>query len=232
MVLSPGDKLYGFTVQQSVAVPSMHLTGVVLHHEATGAKHLHIARADANNLFAVTFKTPPTDSTGVAHILEHTTLCGSEKFPCRDPFFKMLNRSLSTFMNAFTASDYTMYPFSTCNTRDFENLLEVYLDATFFPRLAKLDFLQEGWRIENEIVNDKSSPLVFKGVVFNEMKGALESQDSLFCTRAQQALFEGSVYEHNSGGDPRDIVHLSYQQLKQFHQQYYHPSNAFFFHVW
>ncbi|RXM97863.1 Presequence protease, mitochondrial [Acipenser ruthenus] len=153
-------------------VPDLFLTAVKLTHDNTGARYLHVARDDSNNLFSVQFRTTPMDSTGVPHILEHTVLCGSEKYPCRDPFFKMLNRSLSTFMNAFTASDYTMYPFSTQNGKDFQNLLSVYLDAVFFPCLRELDFWQEGWRLEHENPTDPNAPLVFKGVVFNEMKGA------------------------------------------------------------
>ncbi|TNN30091.1 Presequence protease, mitochondrial [Liparis tanakae] len=168
----PGQKIHGFTVREVVEVPDLFLTAVKLTHDATGAQHLHAARDDSNNLFSVQLRTTPMDSTGVPHILEHTVLCGSKKFPCRDPFFKMLNRSLSTFMNAFTASDYTMYPFSTQNRKDFQNLLSVYLDAVFFPCLREQDFWQEGWRLENETATDLNSPLVFKGVVFNEMKGA------------------------------------------------------------
>lgn len=228
VALRAGDKLHGYVVRKVTPVPTFHLTAVQLDHEKTGAEHLHIARADPNNLFSVGFRTTPNDSTGVSHILEHTALCGSAQYPCRDPFFKMLNRSLSTFMNAFTANDYTMYPFSTCNTRDFENLLRVYLDAAFFPLLKELDFLQEGWRIEHKDPNDPASPLVFKGIVFNEMKGALESQDSLFYTRAQQYLFPDSPYAHISGGDPPAILDLTHAQLVAFHKHCYHPSNARF----
>uniref|UniRef100_A0A8C2PTE5 Pitrilysin metalloproteinase 1 n=1 Tax=Cyprinus carpio TaxID=7962 RepID=A0A8C2PTE5_CYPCA len=159
-----GHKIHGFTVKEVTAVPDLFLTSVKLSHDATGAQYLHAARDDSNNLFSVQFRTTPMDSTGVPHILEHTVLCGSQRFPCRDPFFKMLNRSLSTFMNAFTASDYTMYPFSTQNAKDFQNLLSVYLDAVFFPCLRELDFCQEGWRLEHETPTDPSSRLMFKGV--------------------------------------------------------------------
>ncbi|KAJ6615442.1 hypothetical protein lerEdw1_015125 [Lerista edwardsae] len=162
------------------AVPEFCLTTVQLSHDQTGAKYLHVAREDSNNLFSVQFRTTPMDSTGVPHILEHTVLCGSQKYPVRDPFFKMLNRSLSTFMNAFTASDYTLYPFSTQNPKDFQNLLSVYLDAVFFPCLRHLDFWQEGWRLEHENPTDPQTPLVFKGIVFNEMKGAFVSRRLLF----------------------------------------------------
>ncbi|XP_072033741.1 presequence protease, mitochondrial-like isoform X2 [Amphiura filiformis] len=169
------------------------------------------------------------DSTGVPHILEHTTLCGSQKYPCRDPFFKMLNRSLSTFMNAWTASDYTMYPFSTMNPQDFENLLSVYLDAAFFPRLRELDFRQEGWRLEHENNQDCNSPIIFKGVVFNEMKGALTSPEQLFGIHLQNKLMPSNTYSHNSGGEPLNIPDLTWQQLREFHATHYHPSNARFY---
>ncbi|KAM9844455.1 presequence protease, mitochondrial [Aulostomus maculatus] len=225
----PGQKVHGFTVKEVVAVPDLFLTAVKLRHDKTGAQYLHAARDDANNLFSVQFRTTPMDSTGVPHILEHTVLCGSEKYPCRDPFFKMLNRSLSTFMNAFTASDYTMYPFSTQNGKDFQNLLSVYLDAVFFPCLREQDFLQEGWRLENENPTDPNSPLVFKGVVFNEMKGAFSDNESLYAQHLQNKLYPDHTYSVVSGGEPLAIPDLTWEQLKQFHTTHYHPSNARFF---
>ncbi|KAJ0059377.1 hypothetical protein NL108_016005, partial [Boleophthalmus pectinirostris] len=177
----------------------------------------------------VQFRTTPLDSTGVPHILEHTVLCGSHKFPVRDPFFKMLNRSLSTFMNAFTASDYTMYPFSTQNSKDFQNLLSVYLDAVFFPCLREQDFWQEGWRLENEDPTNPKTPLVFKGVVFNEMKGAFSDNERLYAQYLQNKLFPDHTYSVVSGGEPLCIPDLTWNQLKQFHATHYHPSNARFF---
>uniref|UniRef100_A0A8C3XUQ9 Presequence protease, mitochondrial n=1 Tax=Chelydra serpentina TaxID=8475 RepID=A0A8C3XUQ9_CHESE len=211
------------------AVPELFLTAVKLSHENTGAKYLHVAREDSNNLFSVQFRTTPLDSTGVPHILEHTVLCGSQKYPCRDPFFKMLNRSLSTFMNAFTASDYTLYPFSTQNPKDFQNLLSVYLDAAFFPCLRQLDFWQEGWRLEHENPTDPQTPLVFKGIVFNEMKGAFTDNERLFSQHLQNKLLPDHTYAVISGGDPLSIPDLTWEQLKQFHATHYHPSNARFF---
>ncbi|KAG7219989.1 hypothetical protein INR49_001088 [Caranx melampygus] len=225
----PGQKIHGFTVREVVAVPDLFLTAVKLSHDKTGAQYLHAARDDSNNLFSVQFRTTPMDSTGVPHILEHTVLCGSEKYPCRDPFFKMLNRSLSTFMNAFTASDYTMYPFSTQNAKDFQNLLSVYLDAVFFPCLREQDFWQEGWRLENENPTDPSSPLVFKGVVFNEMKGAFSDNERLYAQHLQNKLYPDHTYSVVSGGEPLAIPDLTWEQLKQFHATHYHPSNARFF---
>ncbi|XP_031434464.1 presequence protease, mitochondrial, partial [Clupea harengus] len=224
-----GQKIHGFTVTEVTAVPDLFLTAVKLSHDSTGARYLHAARDDKNNLFSVQFRTTPMDSTGVPHILEHTVLCGSERFPCRDPFFKMLNRSLSTFMNAMTASDYTMYPFSTLNAKDFQNLLSVYLDAVFFPCLRELDFWQEGWRLENEDPQDPSSPLVFKGVVFNEMKGAFSDNERVYGQHLQNKLLPDHTYAVVSGGEPLAIPDLTWDQLREFHRIHYHPSNARFF---
>ncbi|XP_066240971.1 presequence protease, mitochondrial [Saccopteryx leptura] len=224
-----GEKLHGFTVSQVTSVPELFLTAVKLSHDGTGARYLHLAREDTNNLFSMQFRTTPMDSTGVPHVLEHTVLCGSQKYPCRDPFFKMLNRSLSTFMNAFTASDYTMYPFSTQNAKDFQNLLSVYLDAAFFPCLRELDFWQEGWRLEHENPSDPQSALVFKGVVFNEMKGAFTDNERIFSQHLQNRLLPDHTYAVISGGDPLCIPDLTWEQLKQFHATHYHPSNARFF---
>ncbi|KAI9276663.1 peptidase M16C associated-domain-containing protein [Phascolomyces articulosus] len=227
--LAPGDQLHGYRVQQVRQVPELELTAIALEHEATGAQHLHIDREDSNNVFAVGFHTPVSDSTGVPHILEHTTLCGSEKYPVRDPFFKMLNRSLATFMNAFTASDYTIYPFATTNPIDYANLRNVYMDAAFHPRLEKLDFKQEGWRLEHEDPTDTSTPITFKGVVYNEMKGQTSDANYLYYIRAHESMFPGTTYEHSSGGEPARIPDLTHEQLVNFHKTHYNPSNARFY---
>ena len=227
----PGEKLHGFTLVRSKYVPELELTALHLHHDTTGALHLHIARDDNNNVFSIGFKTNPPDDTGVPHILEHTTLCGSEKYPVRDPFFKMLPRTLSNFMNAFTASDHTFYPFATTNAQDFRNLMSVYLDATLHPLLKKSDFFQEGWRIGPEnpqaIVSGNATPadkkLVFKGVVYNEMKGQMSDSGYLFYIRFQHHIFPAI---NNSGGEPQKITDLTYDQLRSFQAQHYHPSNA------
>ncbi|XP_023580780.1 presequence protease, mitochondrial isoform X1 [Trichechus manatus latirostris] len=222
-------KITIFFLIQVTPIPELFLTAVKLSHDNTGARYLHLAREDKNNLFSVQFRTTPMDSTGVPHILEHTVLCGSQKYPCRDPFFKMLNRSLSTFMNAFTASDYTLYPFSTQNPKDFQNLLSVYLDAAFFPCLRELDFWQEGWRLEHEDPADPQTPLIFKGIVFNEMKGAFTDNERIFSQHLQNRLLPDHTYSVISGGDPLCIPDLTWEQLKQFHATHYHPSNARFF---
>jgi Zn-dependent M16 (insulinase) family peptidase len=200
-----------------------------LEHERTGARHLHVECPDDNNSFAVFFPTVPKDSTGVAHILEHVVLAGSHKFPVRDPFFSMTRRSLATFMNAFTSADWTMYPFSTRNKKDFNNLLEVYLDATFFPRLDEDSFKQEGIRFEFEDPADPNSGLRYKGVVYNEMKGALAGPQAAVQKIVGEALFRGLTYAHISGGDPEHIPDLTWAQLRKFHAVHYHPSNAYFY---
>jgi hypothetical protein len=196
-------------------------------HGPTGARHFHLDSADTNNAFMVAFPTLPADSTGVAHMLEHTTLCGSRKFPVRDPFFMMLRRSLNTFMNAFTSGDSTAYPFATQNRKDFDNLLAVYLDAVFFPTLDPRDFAQEGWRLD--FADDADDPrLVYKGVVYNEMKGAMSAPTSQLWQELHAGIFSGTVYRHNSGGDPAHIPDLTYAALTDFHRRHYHPSHAVF----
>lgn len=228
-VLAVGDTCQGFTVTKAVPLP--HLNGVFysLVHDLTNAQYIHIQCPDRENAFGVALKTVPTDSTGVAHILEHTVLCGSRKFPVRDPFFSMLKRSLSTFMNAFTASDWTLYPFATQNQKDFYNLLDVYLDAVFFPRLERMSFKQEGHRMEFEENADGDQRLVYKGVVYNEMKGAMSSPDQVMGRSLLHALYPDTTYRFNSGGDPRAIPDLTTADLRAFHQRHYHPSNAFFY---
>ncbi|KAJ5731720.1 Mitochondrial presequence protease [Penicillium malachiteum] len=227
-----GEKLHGFTVREKKHVPELHLTAVRLTHDKTDADYLHVARDDKNNVFGIGFKTNPQDATGVPHILEHTTLCGSEKYPIRDPFFKMLPRSLSNFMNAFTSSDHTTYPFATTNPQDFQNLLSVYLDATLHPLLKEDDFRQEGWRLGPEDPQAllatpeqkaKLEDIVFKGVVYNEMKGQMSDANYLYYIRFKESIFPAI---HNSGGDPEYITDLTHKQLYDFSKRNYHPSNA------
>jgi Zn-dependent M16 (insulinase) family peptidase len=217
-----------FHFVRSQPIEHLNLTVQEFHHRVTGAVHYHLDMPHEENVFMVAFRTVPQDSTGVAHILEHTTLCGSEKYPVRDPFFLMIRRSLNTFMNAFTASDYTAYPFASENKQDFNNLLDIYLDAVFFPILDPLDFAQEGHRVEFAVPDDPSSELVYKGVVYNEMKGDQSSAVSQLYEAVKAALFPTSPYHHNSGGDPEQIPNLSYEGLVGFHRRHYHPSNAIF----
>ena len=203
----------GYTVNKVSYLTDIHSWLYQMEHEGTGARHIHISNTDRENTFGVAFKTVPTDSTGVAHILEHTVLCGSERFPVRDPFFSMLKRSLSTFMNAFTSSDWTMYPFATQNRKDYYNLMDVYLDAAFFPDIDELSFKQEGHRLD-AAGKGKDAQLVYKGVVYNEMKGAMSSPDQVMVRSLLNALYPDTTYRHNSGGEPAVIPSLTHEQLK------------------
>lgn len=223
-----GTRIGGYTVLRVLPLKQVAGQFIELRHEATLARHVHIACQDENNAFTVTFPTIPQDDTGVAHILEHIVLTGSKKYPVRDPFFSMKDRSLSTFMNAFTSSDWTSYPFSTRNKKDFYNLLAVYLDATFFPLIAEDSYKQEAWRVEFETASDPTTPLRYKGVVYNEMKGAMASPASVLHELVSKGIFPDLTYAHNSGGDPKHIPELTHQQLKDFHASHYHPSNAYF----
>jgi len=219
----------GYTILRKERLDRLEGSYLELEHDRTGARHLHVECPDDNNSFAVFFPTVPMDSTGVAHILEHVVLAGSQKYPVRDPFFSMTRRSLATFMNAFTSADWTMYPFSSRNKKDFKNLLDVYLDATFFPRLDEDSFKQEGIRFEFEDPTDPKSGLRYKGVVYNEMKGALASPQAAVQKIVGQTLFPGLTYSHISGGDPEHIPDLTWDHLKRFHATHYHPSNAHFY---
>ncbi len=227
-VYKPDQFHPAFEWLQSEHIPSINIVMEKYVHRETGALHYHLASDNTENVFLVAFRTVPMDSTGVAHILEHTALCGSERFPVRDPFFMMIRRSLNTFMNAFTSSDWTAYPFASKNKKDFNNLLSVYLDAAFFSRLDELDFLQEGHRLEFEEMENANSELQFKGVVFNEMKGAMSSTNSVLWQTMSKHLYPTTTYHYNSGGEPEDIPNLSYEQLKSFYSSHYHPSNSVF----
>ena len=217
-----------FTLKRTETIESLGIDMQEYVHTRTGALHYHIAADNQENVFLVAFRTVPEDNCGVAHILEHTALCGSAKYPVRDPFFMMSRRSLNTFMNAFTSSDWTAYPFASQNRKDYFNLLDVYLDAAFFSRLDPLDFAQEGHRIEFSEAENADSPLVYKGVVYNEMKGAMSSPVSYLWQTLTRHLFPSTTYHYNSGGDPEAIPDLSYEQLLHFYKTHYHPSNAVF----
>jgi Zn-dependent M16 (insulinase) family peptidase len=223
------DTIGGYAIVRREPLDRLEGSFIELVHERTGAKHIHIECTDDNNAFAVSFPTVPKDSTGVAHILEHVVLAGSKRFPVRDPFFSMTRRSLATFMNALTSPDATSYPFSTRNPKDYLNLLLVYLDATFFPLLTEDSFKQEGIRFEFEDPADPKSGLRYKGVVFNEMKGALATPQAAMQRNLGRTLFPGLTYANVSGGDPEHIPDLTWAQLRKFHAEHYHPSNAYFY---
>lgn len=217
-----------FTWLRSHTIPSLQIEMQEFEHKQTGAKHFHLAADNPENVFLVALRTLPMDSKGVAHILEHTALCGSEKYPVRDPFFTMIRRSLNTFMNAFTSSDCTAYPFASKNRKDFNNLLQVYLDAVFFSNLNELDFAQEGHRLAFAEDDNPNSDLQYKGVVYNEMKGAMSSPVARLWQTMSSYLFPNTTYHYNSGGEPAHIPDLSYAELQQFYKTHYHPSNAIF----
>jgi len=215
--------VHGFELINEQHIPEIKADARFYRHLKTGAELLSVVTEEDNKVFGITFRTPPADSTGVAHILEHSVLCGSRKYPVKEPFVEMLKGSLKTFLNAFTYPDKTCYPVASQNLKDFYNLIDVYLDAVFYPRLTPSIFQQEGWHLELENPDD---PLSFKGVVYNEMKGAYSSPDSLLSEYSQQSLFPDNTYGLDSGGDPKQIVNLTFEQFKSFHQKYYHPSNA------
>jgi hypothetical protein len=192
-------------------------------HVRTGAEILSVINRDDNKVFGICFRTPPSDSTGIAHILEHSVLCGSRKYPVKEPFVALIKGSLNTFLNAFTYPDKTCYPVASQNVQDFYNLVDVYLDAVFYPRLTPLVLQQEGWHYELE---GPGGPLSIKGVVYNEMKGVYSSPDSMLSELSQQSLFPDITYGLDSGGDPKVIPSLTFAQFKSFHQRFYHPSNA------
>ncbi len=224
-----GSKYKNFELKRRVELPEIQCTLLELEHGPTGAKVMHLQTEDEENVFCLSFQTTPESSNGVAHVLEHTVLCGSEKFPVKDPFFAMTRRSLNTFMNAFTGSDFTCYPAASQVPKDFYNLLEVYLDAVFKPNLKKLSFMQEGVRLEFEDPENPKTPLEFKGIVFNEMKGAMSTPDSRLSEALDKALYPDLTYGVNSGGNPKEIPGLTYQDLIAFHKKHYHPSRCLFF---
>lgn len=198
--------------------------GIYLKHKKTGARLALISNSDENKVFCIGFKTPPEESTGVPHIVEHTVLCGSKKYPSKDPFVEMAKGSLNTFLNAMTFSDKTIYPIASCNDKDFSNLMSVYMDAVFFPNLHKNKaiFEQEGWHYELD-----GEELKINGVVYNEMKGAYSSPETIEDLNVEEALFPDVTYSKSSGGDPNVIPTLTYESYTQFHKKYYHPSNSY-----
>ncbi len=198
----------------------------LFEHKKTGARILSLVNEDENKVFSINFRTPPRDNTGVPHILEHSVLCGSRKYPVKEPFVELLKSSLQTFLNAVTFPDKTCYPVASQNIQDLYNLMDVYLDSVFYPRISRHIFEQEGWHYE---LDHPDTALKYKGVVFNEMKGAYSSPDSLLADYSQQSIFPDSTYGFDAGGDPEHIPDLTYEQFVDFHRQFYHPSNAYIF---
>jgi len=214
---------HGFKLIRDENLTEYNIQAKLFVHELTGAELLSLSNQDENKVFGITFRTPPWDSTGVAHILEHSVLCGSRKFPIKEPFVELLKGSLQTFLNAFTYPDKTCYPVASQNLQDFYNLVDIYMDAALHPLLEKHTFDQEAWHYE---LNNPDDHLIYKGVVFNEMKGVYASADSLIGEHSQRVLFPDITYGLDYGGDPRHIPDLTWEQLVSFHKKYYHPSNS------
>jgi Zn-dependent M16 (insulinase) family peptidase len=215
--------IHGFERISEKYISELHTRAELYRHVKTEAQLLSLINDDENKVFGITFRTPPTDSTGVAHILEHSVLCGSRKYPLKEPFVELMKSSLQTFLNAFTYPDKTCYPVASQNLQDFYNLIDVYLDAVLYPRFTPFTLQQEGWHFSLE---ELDRPLIYKGVVFNEMKGAYSSPDRILAEYSQQSLFPNHTYGLDSGGEPKHIPCLTFEQFKSFHQRYYHPSNA------
>lgn len=237
-LLVPGTTCHGFVVKRCEAVPELDADAYVLRHTASGARLLYLACDDENKAFAIGFKTPPADSTGVFHILEHSVLCGSAKFPVKEPFVDLIKSSMQTFLNAMTYPDKTIYPVATTNEQDLYNLMDVYLDAVFNPAIYTKPtiFEQEGWHYELDLPEgdgDSSAAslhegtLRYNGVVFNEMKGALSDPMSVLDDAVNAALYPDTAYAHESGGDPRAIPALAYEQFLDTHARHYNPSNSY-----
>ncbi|WP_455437822.1 insulinase family protein [Hungatella hathewayi] len=222
------ENLTAYEVVEEKQLDEMNATGTVLRHKKSGARIFAVSCEDENKVFSIGFRTPPEDSTGVAHILEHSTLCGSGKFPVKDPFVELVKGSLNTFLNAMTYPDKTVYPVASCNEKDFQNLMDVYMDAVFNPNIYKEPkiFMQEGWHYELE---SPEADLIYNGVVYNEMKGAFSSPEEVLDRYTRKVLFPDNCYGQESGGDPAFIPDLTYDQFLNFHRRYYHPSNSYIY---
>ena len=222
------SELKSYVLKERKQIEELHGVGYVLEHKRSGARVLLIDNDDTNKVFSIAFRTPPADDTGVAHILEHSVLCGSAKFPSKDPFVELAKGSLNTFLNAMTYPDKTVYPIASCNDQDYHNLMHVYLDAVFYPNIYKRDEIlkQEGWHYE---LDSADGELKFNGVVYNEMKGVFSSADDLLQRKIQAALLKDTPYFYESGGDPDAIPELTREGFLNFHRKYYHPSNSYIY---
>ena len=222
------DRISAYDIIKEENLKDIHSKGWLLRHKKTGARVMLIENDDENKVFNIAFRTPPKNSTGVAHILEHSVLCGSKEFPLKDPFVELVKGSLNTFLNAMTYPDKTCYPVASCNDQDFQNLMHVYLDAVFYPNIYQKEeiFRQEGWSYQLE---KPEGPLKYNGVVYNEMKGAFSSPDEVLEREIMNSLFPDTPYGCESGGDPDHIPELSYEEFLEFHKTYYHPSNSYIY---
>lgn len=222
------EEIPGYELVKKEELQDLNSLGYIWKHKKTGARVAVICNDDNNKVFSIGFRTPPEDSTGVAHIVEHTVLCGSREFPAKDPFVELVKGSLNTFLNAMTYPDKTIYPIASCNDKDFQNLMHVYLDAVFYPNIYEREeiFKQEGWHYELE---DIEGEITYNGVVYNEMKGAFSSPEQQLFRLIQSSLFPDTAYGVESGGDPDAIPSLTYEQYLEFHKRYYHPSNSYIY---
>ena len=227
--LRPGEHLHGFEVKAVTPIDELRAVTIELAHQQSGARLLHLYTNDTENLFSINFPTPPSDDTGVPHILEHAVLAGSEKFPVKEPFFEMIKMSMATFINAMTSSDHTYYPVASNVKKDLFNLAEVYFDAVFHPLLTEETFKREGHHLAPADPEDPTGDLKITGIVYNEMKGVFSDPESLLYRSMTSRLLPDTLYACESGGDPDAIPDLTYEQLKKFHETYYHPSNSYFF---
>ncbi len=227
--LRPGEHLHGFEVKAVTPIDELRAVTIELAHQQSGARLLHLYTNDTENLFSINFPTPPSDDTGVPHILEHAVLAGSQKYPVKEPFFEMIKMSMATFINAMTSSDHTYYPVASNVKKDLFNLAEVYFDAVFHPLLTEETFKREGHHLAPVDPEDPTGDLKVTGIVYNEMKGVFSDPESLLYRSMTSRLLPDTLYACESGGDPDAIPELTYEQLKKFHETYYHPSNSYFF---
>lgn len=220
--------LQAYEILEKRPIKDLNSEGIILRHKKSGARIAVISNDDDNKVFYIGFRTPPEDSTGVAHIIEHTVLCGSDKYPVKDPFVELVKGSLNTFLNAMTYPEKTIYPIASCNDKDFQNLMSVYMDAVFHPNIYKYQeiFQQEGWHYELE---SEDAPVTINGVVYNEMKGAFSSPDDVLSRQIMTSLFPDTTYANVSGGDPLHIPELTYEEYLDFHRRYYHPCNSYIY---
>ena len=222
------NAMTNYELIQQKELKDLKSEGYLLRHKKSGARVLLMENDDENKVFTIGFRTPPEDSTGLPHILEHSVLCGSKNFPVKDPFVELVKGSLNTFLNAMTYPDKTVYPVASCNEKDFQNLMHVYMDAVFYPNIYEHDeiFRQEGWSYNLE---SKEDALTYNGVVYNEMKGAFSSPEGVLDRVILNSLFPDTSYANESGGDPEVIPKLTYEQFLEFHSRYYHPSNSYIY---
>ena len=223
-----GDMVHGFRVNSMSHIEEVNSDAYLMEHVKSGARLMYLDNDDDNKVFYICFRTTPDNSKGTPHIMEHSTLCGSRKYPLKEPFVELAKGSLNTFLNAITWPDKTMYPIASRNDVDFHNLMDVYLDAVFYPNCLKNPqiLMQEGWHYELE---NKDAPLTYNGVVYNEMKGALSSPEAIMEDRAMEKLFPNTTYGVESGGDPEVIPTLSFREFTEFHRRFYHPSNSYIY---